>query len=74
MSDQLKQLAFNQDKRTNMVSEDHMLQGIREMAVTTLHPAVHSLALHEIKQKPDETMKVSYKHLLMKKKNITLIL
>ena len=37
-----------------------MLQGIKEMAVTTLHPAVHSLALHKMKQEPDGTIKVYF--------------
>ena len=44
MSDLLKQLAFNQDKKTIMTSEALMLQGIKEMTVTTFHPAIHSLA------------------------------
>ena len=44
MSDALKKLAFNQDKKTTMTSEALMLQGIKEMTVTTFHPAIHSLA------------------------------
>ena len=35
-----------------------LLDAIKTLAVTTVHPALHVVSLHEMKQLPDETVKV----------------
>ena len=57
MSPELRKLAYDQGDITNIVTEAAMLERIRSLAVSVLHAAVHTVALHEAVQLPEESVK-----------------
>ena len=50
MTDDLRHLAFDQGGRDNLTTEALMLAAMKELAVTELHSAMHTVTLHEAKQ------------------------
>ena len=57
MSADLRRLAFNQGSKEDLDTEDKMMERIRGLAVSVLHAAVHTVALHESSQSPGESTK-----------------
>ena len=55
MDSDLEKLAFS-DGSENLTS-DTLLEKIKSLAVTTLHPSVHVVTLHQMKQNDQETTK-----------------
>ena len=53
---ELERLAFHDNLKAT--GADDLLVEIKKLAVTVLHPSVHIVALHEMKQEQDETTKV----------------
>ena len=60
----LKKLAFNRSGKNSMipspwslVTEDQMMAKIKSLAVSVLHPATHTVCLHEAKRFPKECTK-----------------
>lgn len=51
----LERLAFQDG--LDETDPDKLLDAIKSLAVTTVHPAIHVVSLHETKQRPDETVK-----------------
>ena len=50
-------MAFNQGSKEDLDTEDKMMERIRGLAVSVLHAAVHTVALHESSQSPGESTK-----------------
>ena len=57
MAPDVKRLAFDQGGKETLTSEDLMLARIRQLAVSVLHAAVHTVALHDARQTGDESTK-----------------
>ena len=57
MSADLRRLAFNQGSKEDLNTENKMMERIRGLAVSVLHAAVHTVALHESSQSPGESTK-----------------
>ena len=57
MDTELRQLAFSEGGEDLLTTEALMLEKIKSLAVTVLHPSVHIVALHDMKQLPSETVK-----------------
>ena len=57
MSADLRRLAFNQGSKEDLDTEGKMLERIRNLAVSVLHAAVHTVTLHESRQSPGESTK-----------------
>ena len=57
MSADLRRLAFNQGSKEDLDTEQKMMERIRGLAVSVLHAAVHTVALHEARQSPGESTK-----------------
>ena len=55
MSPDLNQTAFDQGGRESLVNETLMMDRIKYLAVSIVHPAVHRVRLHEAKQSPEES-------------------
>ena len=55
MDDELEKLAFNDGVTGTDV--ENLLTRIKSLSVTTLHPSMHIVSLHEMKQSSDETSK-----------------
>ena len=55
METELRQLAFSEGFRAT--TENDLLQQIKNLAVTVLHPSVHVIALHNMTQQEGETIK-----------------
>ena len=55
MTDDLRHLAFDQGGRDNLTTEALMIAAMKELAVTELHSAMHTVSLHEAKQLAGET-------------------
>jgi hypothetical protein len=58
MTDELRRLAFNQGGKSGLSTEALMLARIKELAVTMLHAAVHTVELHEAKQAAGESIRL----------------
>ena len=56
MSEDLRQLAFAEGGSAQLLTEGDMLARIKKLAVVTLHPSVHVVALHELRQQSDENV------------------
>ena len=56
MSEDLRQLAFAEGGSAQLLTEGAMLARIKKLAVVTLHPSVHVVALHELRQQSDENV------------------
>ena len=54
MNEELRQLAFNEGGSDNLTTEADLLKRIKKLAVVTLHPSVHVVSLHELRQQSDE--------------------
>ena len=50
-------MAFSEGSADSLVIEELSLARIKSLAVTILHPSVHIVALHELKQLPSEICK-----------------
>lgn len=50
-------MAFSEGSADSLVIEELPLARIKSLAVTILHPSVHIVALHELKQLPSEICK-----------------
>ena len=57
MKGDLKRLAFDQGGKDNLTTEPLMIARIYSLAVLELHTAVHTIHLHEAKQKKEESTK-----------------
>ena len=57
MTADLKRLAFDQGGKETLNTEALMMARIRQLAVSVLHSAVHTVNLHESKQAPEESVK-----------------
>ena len=57
MSPDLRRLAFDQGGKDELDTEEKMLSRIRNLAVSVLHAAVHTVSLHEAQQTPTESTK-----------------
>ena len=57
MSADLRRLAFNQGSKEDLDTETKMMERIKGLAVSVLHAAVHTVALHEARQSPGESTK-----------------
>ena len=57
MDTELRQLAFSEGGEDQLTTEVLMLEKIKSLAVTVLHPSVHIVTLHDMKQLPSETVK-----------------
>ena len=57
MTPELKRLAFDQGGKDTLVTEALMLTRIRQLAVSVLHAAVHTVALHDARQAAEEPTK-----------------
>ena len=57
MDTELRQLAFSEGSEDSLNTEELMLARIKSLAVTVLHPSVHIVTLHDMKQLPSETVK-----------------
>ena len=57
MAQDLKRLAFDQGGKESLTSEALMLARIRQLAVSVLHGAVHTVNLHDARQAPEESTK-----------------
>ena len=55
MEPDLRQLAFSEGYQAT--TEAELLKQIKELSVTVLHPSVHIVALHQMKQQEGETVK-----------------
>ena len=55
MESDLRQLAFSEGYQA--ATEAELLKQIKELSVTVLHPSVHIVALHQMKQQDGETVK-----------------
>ena len=55
MDAELRQLAFSEGTEDSLVPEDLTLARIKSLVVTILHPSLHIVALHKLKQLPSET-------------------
>ena len=51
----LERLAFQDGMEEN--DPEKLLAAVKTLAVTTVHPALHVVSLHEMRQMPDETVK-----------------
>ena len=56
MTDDLRQLAFAKGGTTNLTTEADMTERIKSLAVVSLHPSVHVVNLHEMRQESDENV------------------
>ena len=54
MSEDLRQLAFNEGGSGDLHNETDLLARIKKLAVVTLHPSLHVVSLHELRQQSDE--------------------
>ena len=54
MTEDLRQLAFAEGGSVELATEADMLARIKKLAVVTLHPSVHIVSLHELRQQSDE--------------------
>ena len=61
MDNDLERLAFQDGKRTT--NSDQLLLDIKNLAVTTFHPALHVVTLHESKQTDNENIKAFCAHI-----------
>ena len=57
MTSDLKKLAFDHGSKALLVTEDQMMAKIKSLAVSVLHPAIHTVCLHEAKQFPEKSTK-----------------
>ena len=57
MTDDLRQLAFDQGGKESLTNEALMTGQMKQLAVTVLHAAVHTVTLHEARQMPEEPTK-----------------
>ena len=57
MTEELRQLAFAEGGSDNLTTEADMMTRIKKLAVVSLHPSVHVVTLHELKQQSDENVK-----------------
>ena len=55
MDNELEKLAFGDS--VEFKTEDELLSKIKNLSVTTLHPALHAVTLHQMKQESNETSK-----------------
>ena len=55
MDDELEKLAFNEG--SNADTEENLLAKIKNLAVTTRHPSVHVVNMHQMKQEENESTK-----------------
>ena len=56
MNDNLRQLAFSEGGTKDLTNEDLMLTRIKSLAVVSLHPSVHTVNLHGLKQFQNENV------------------
>ena len=56
MTDNLRQLAFAEGGTTNLNTEADMTERIKSLAVVSLHPSVHVINLHKMRQESDENV------------------
>ena len=54
MTEELRQLAFAEGGSVELKTETDMLARIKKLSVVTLHPSVHIVSLHELRQQSDE--------------------
>ena len=57
MSADMRRLAFDQGGKTSLDTEEKMMELVRGLAVSVLHEAVHTVALHEARQLSSESTK-----------------
>ena len=57
MTDDLRRLAFDQGGKESLTNETLMTGHMKQLAVTVLHAAVHTVTLPEARQMPEETTK-----------------
>ena len=57
MTDDLRRLAFDQGGKESLTNEALMTGQMKQLAVTVLHAAVHTVTLHEARQMPEEPTK-----------------
>ena len=57
MSADLRRLAFDQGSKDDLDTEEKMMERIRGLAVSVLHAAVHTVALHESSRSSGESTK-----------------
>ena len=57
MTSDLKRLAFDQGGKETLTTEALMLARIRQLAVSILHAAVHTVSLHDSRQSAEESTK-----------------
>lgn len=56
MTEELRQLAFAEGGSDTLLTEDTMTARIKKLSVLALHPSVHVVTLHELKQQSDENV------------------
>ena len=56
MTEELRQLAFAEGGSDSLQTEADMTTRIKKLAVVALHPSVHVVTLHELKQQSDENV------------------
>jgi len=56
MTEELRQLTFAEGGSDSLQTEDAMIAKIKKLAVISLHPSVHVVTLHDLKQQSDENV------------------
>ena len=57
MSANLRRLAFSQGSKKDLNIEQKLMERMRDVTVSMLHTAVHTVALYEARQSPGESTK-----------------
>ena len=57
MSANLRRLAFSQGSKKDLDTEQKLMERMRDVTVSMLHTAVHTVALYEARQSPGESTK-----------------
>ena len=73
MSANLRRLAFSQGSKKKLDIEQKLMERMRDVTVSMLHTAVHTVALYEARQSPGESTKAFAARVHGSKSNYNLV-